>query len=230
MIFRCLQTSSTRHDLGETGLSLCLDTATGQATAWNPNPDHGIGALAVSSSTVYAGGGFTSIGGQPCNGIAAVDTDTGAATAWNPNANAPGTSASIQALAIQGPTLYVSGLFDSIGGEPRKKIAAVHTTDATATDWTPNADLSADVRALAASESTVYAGGYFESIGGQRRQNLAALDAATGAATAWNPEPFARLDIPVKALEISGSTLYVGGAFSWVAEQPQRGFAALTGQ
>ena len=42
---------------------------------------------AVSGSTVYAGGDFTSIGGQTRNYIAALDATTGAATAWNPNAS-----------------------------------------------------------------------------------------------------------------------------------------------
>jgi hypothetical protein len=42
-------------------------------------------ALAVSGSTVYAGGNFTSIGGQGRGGIAALDPTTGLATAWNPD-------------------------------------------------------------------------------------------------------------------------------------------------
>ena len=41
----------------------------------------------MSGSTVYAGGGFTSIGGQARNSIAALDATTGAATAWDPNAS-----------------------------------------------------------------------------------------------------------------------------------------------
>ena len=41
-----------------------LDTVTGAPTAWNPNPDIDLIALAVSGGTVYAGGWFTTIGGQ----------------------------------------------------------------------------------------------------------------------------------------------------------------------
>src|SRR5262249_56306105 len=39
-----------------------------------PRPDREVDALAVSGSTVYAGGFFTQIGGQPRDKIAALDT------------------------------------------------------------------------------------------------------------------------------------------------------------
>ncbi|HMD68510.1 MAG TPA: hypothetical protein VKF42_06470, partial [Chitinivibrionales bacterium] len=39
-----------------------LDATTGNATAWNPNANDGVSALAVSGSTVYVGGDFISIG------------------------------------------------------------------------------------------------------------------------------------------------------------------------
>ncbi len=85
-----------------------IDATTGAATSWNPDPN-GIGTrpaepLAVSGSTVYVGGGFTSIGGQPRNRIAALDATTGAATSWNPNANL-----GVSALVVSGSTVYVGG-------------------------------------------------------------------------------------------------------------------------
>jgi predicted small secreted protein len=39
-----------------------LDATTGEATAWNPNASSGVLSLAVSGTTVYAGGAFNSIG------------------------------------------------------------------------------------------------------------------------------------------------------------------------
>ena len=64
-----------------------LDASSGLATSWDPNADNTLSALALSGSTVYAGGEFTTIGGQARSRIAALDTNTGLATAWNPNAN-----------------------------------------------------------------------------------------------------------------------------------------------
>ena len=64
-----------------------IDATTGVATAWDPNANDYVYALAVSGGTVYAGGYFTSIGGQPRNYIAALDAASGAATDWDANAN-----------------------------------------------------------------------------------------------------------------------------------------------
>src|SRR5438128_2631663 len=54
-----------------------LDAVTGLATAWNPTATGSsnayVSALAVSGTTVYAGGAFTSIGGQPRTYMAALD-------------------------------------------------------------------------------------------------------------------------------------------------------------
>ena len=47
-----------------------LDAMTGQPSAWNPDANSGVYTLAVSGGTVYAGGEFTSIGGQARSGIA----------------------------------------------------------------------------------------------------------------------------------------------------------------
>ena len=108
----------------------------GLATAWNPNANGTVYALAVSGSTVYAGGDFTSIGGQARNRIAALDATTGLATAWNPNAN----SYRVDALAVSGSTVYAGGYFTSIGGQARNRIAALDAATGLATAWNPNAN------------------------------------------------------------------------------------------
>ena len=149
-----------------------LDATSGLATAWNPNAGGSypyVCALAVSGSTVYVGGEFTSIGGQSRLGIAALDATSGLATAWNPNA--AGTNLYVTALAVSGSTVYVGGELTSIGGQPRNHIAALDATSGVATSWNPNAD--GLVNALAVSRWSVYAGGDFHSIGGQARQGLA---------------------------------------------------------
>ena len=213
-----------------------MDASTGRATAWNPDASLGadvefgadVYALAVSGSTVYAGGRFSSIGGRARNNIAALDASTGEATVWNPSAGG-----SVYRLAVSGSTVYAGGNFSSIGGVVRNNIAALDANTGRATTWNPNA--SAVVSTLALSGSTVFAGGYFTSIGGQPRNQIAALDAQTGSATAWDANanlPSFCLekcppDFGVLALAVSGPTVYAGGYFTSIGGQPRNQIAAL---
>jgi hypothetical protein len=208
-------------------------------TDWNPNVggiphQTGVSALAASGSTIYAGGNFPSIGGQPRHNLAALDPTTGAATDWNPNPD----GAQIETLAVSGQTVYAGGAFQSIGGQRRHAIAALDAATGSASDWNPNPMGGAylgTVRTLAVRGSTVYAGGNFASIGGQPRHNLAALDATTGAATDWNPDPTGATLVQQNGillgqtdqLAISGSTVYVAGDFTTIGGQPRNNLAAI---
>jgi hypothetical protein len=118
-----------------------LDAGTGLATAWNPGasgPSYPyVHSLAVSGSTVYAGGGFTSIGGQNRARIAALDAGTGLATAWNPGANGE-----VRSLAMSGSAVCAGGYFNRIGGQYRPWFAVLRDSDGIAPAvqvLTPNA-------------------------------------------------------------------------------------------
>jgi trimeric autotransporter adhesin len=203
-------------------LIAALNTADGTATSFNPNAnafdpfEKGVYSLAVSGSLVYAGGWFTSIGGQERNYIAALNPADGSATSFNPNANAY-----VHALALSGSTLYAGGSFTSIGGKARDNIATFNAADGTVTTFNPG--LTGYVRALALSGSTLYVGGGFTLIGGQSRSNLAAINTLNGTTTSFNP---AANDY-VLALARSDATLYVGGQFTIIGGQPRLRIAAL---
>jgi len=166
---------------------------------------------------VYAGGYFTSIGGQGRNYVAALDAATGLATPWNPDA-----SNWVHALAVSGSTVYAGGNFYSIGGQARNYIAALDAVTGAATTWNSNPDWP--VYALSVSGTMVYAGGGFSTIGGQARRGLAALDATAGQATAWNPY----VNSSVIALAVSGSTVYAGGYFTSIGGLAQSGIAQFS--
>ncbi|NTU70524.1 MAG: cadherin-like domain-containing protein [Coriobacteriia bacterium] len=213
--------------------------STGTATAWNPNANASVYTLAVDGSTVYAGGGFRTIGGAARNYIAALDNSTGAATAWDPNASGPGgefeSRCQVNALAVDGSTVYAGGNFSTIGGAARNYIAALDNSTGAATAWDPNAsgpvaefpfESRSAVCAIAVDGSTVYAAGEFTNIGGVARNNLAALDASvgsTGTATAWNPGAGGA----VRVLAVDGSTVYAGGDFTTIGSVARNNLAAL---
>ena len=173
-------------------------------------------AVVAGGVTVYAGGEFTSIGGETRNAIAALDASTGLASAGDPDDDNP-----VSALAATGDTVYVAGDFTKIGGQARNYVAALDAGTGQATGWNPDADKW--VYALDLSGDTVYVGGWFSNIDGQLRSRIAALDAATGKATAWSP----KANSPVYALVRSGGTVYAGGEFTKIGGQERNRIAAL---
>jgi hypothetical protein len=216
-----------------------VDTS-GSLTAWSPEATaagQAFGdALAVSASAVYVGGGFTAVGGQPRNAVAAVDPVTAAPTSWNPEASA---GRFVKALALSGSTVYVAGTFTQIGGQGRNGLAGLDATTAAASSWNPNPNATVfpngfpfggEVDTVAAAGLQVLAGGSFTSVGGVARNNLAAVDLVTGKATAWNPNVtpiFSLINVPISAISAAGGAVYVGGSFSSVGGQARTDLAAL---
>ena len=161
---------------------------------------------------MYAGGAFTTIGGAPRNGIAALDQNQGDATSWNPNVTRPG----LLARRLR---------HDRLRRRPAQQGERHHragTTPPPSTRPTGNATsfgtvVGGTVWAVGASGANVGIGGEFRTAGAGGatagpvpRSNLAAIDLTTGKATDWNPGA----NDTVWALEVSGTTLYAGGAFT----------------
>ncbi|KXK55283.1 MAG: transmembrane protein, partial [Chlorobi bacterium OLB7] len=126
-------------------------TTTGQLLPWNPSlPNYtrlfmNITAYLVPPRFLGASEGgvlmtISGIGtiGQPLtarSGIAEVDLRTGALSPWDPGFRSRMQSdpfyvpyTHIHVLALQGSTLYVGGVFDSVGGVPRSRLCAFDAT------------------------------------------------------------------------------------------------------
>ena len=202
---------------------------------WNPNTDGEVNALAIKGSTIYVGGGFWGVGGGGFtkigetgrNNLAAIGTD-GTLQSWN-----PGIVGSVYNIVIKGSTIYIGGDFYIVGNFSEGNLAAIGT-DGTFLDWNPG--FGASVWALATKGSTIYVGGNFTEVGGIERNLLAAIG-TEGTIKNWNPNINSDLyyghgyDYPppyINTIAISGSTIYVGGWFASVGNEPRSNFASFS--
>ena len=186
-------------------------------------PCASIVGLAVSGSTVYAGGSFDTIGGQLRNNLAGLNAADGTATAFDPSP-----AQNILSLAAAGSIVYAGGGFTSIGGQPRNYIAALNAADGSATAFNPNPNGTPN--AIGVSGSAVYFGGQFSSLGGVARNSLAAINAADGTPTSWDAhgEGMNGNYALVNALAVSESAVFVGGTFATIGGQARTNAAAVT--
>jgi hypothetical protein len=208
-------------------LSPCPET---RAQTLAPLPDLGlmdvrggsVEAIAVQADgKVVIGGDFTLVNGVRRDNIARLNADGTLDTGWNPDADL-----NVRALAVAGNTVYAAGYFGRIGGQARRFLAALDGTTGAATAWDPNPDQG--VNTIVVAGSLVYVGGNFGTIGGQTRKKIAALDAATGNATAWDPNATLGLsNTTVYTIAVLGSTVYVGGSFTFIGGQARSKLAAL---
>src|SRR5207244_13101282 len=79
----------------------------------------GVGALAVSGTTLCAGGEFTTAGGSAANNIAKWDGNS-----WS--ALGSGMDEFVSALAVSGSDLYAVGAFTTAGGKVSRYIARAY--------------------------------------------------------------------------------------------------------
>ncbi len=180
-----------------------FSVTTGEPTIWNPGlhddafGSAAVNALAVVGSTVYLGGQFHTVDGQPRSRLAAVTATTGALVPWNPQPNA-----AVNALAPGPGTIYAGGDFTG-AGPPIANIAAIarlHPDGSLDADWHPNPDGS--VSSIVFAGTTLYLGGYFTLNG--THPGLVAASTATGALLDWSQA----LGDPVEGLAAADGKLF----------------------
>jgi hypothetical protein len=219
---------------GESRSSIAELTTSGSGAAdptWNPDPDRplmvpaGVYAMALSGTSLFVGGEFTSIGGQSRRGLAELST-AGTGTAdptWDPaGAGAPG----VDTLVVAGDELYVGGSFNQLGGVDQANLVRVSTTGSGAADasWDPN--VNGIVNALAVAGSSIYAGGQFTSAGALNvhRSTLVRLAPDGGLDQAWTPVVSGN----VEQVAVSHGELYVAGEFEQAGGLARDGIARIS--
>ncbi|MGD8322717.1 MAG: hypothetical protein PVJ02_19865, partial [Gemmatimonadota bacterium] len=190
--------------------------ADGRVSQWNPGANDYVRVIVVVGPTIYVGGAFSTVGGQPRARAAALDAVTGAVLPWNPNVQGNGTAwPGVHAMVVDGDSVFLGGDFTHVGGFPWPNLAKVSATGAGALDatWNPAGTTPPTVYSLVVSGTRLFVGGSFTSIGGQARNRLASMSTlGSGSVDSWDPSP----DGSVFDMELSGGSVYVGGFFSTI--------------
>jgi len=182
----------------------------GILTSWAPAVDAGVTAFAWNGQSIYMGGNFARVIGEDGSGgararAAAVDT-SGSVTSW-----APAPSGQVVDLLVSGPSVYMAGFFNTVGGVARTGVAKVDATTG-AVDAGFDANLNNPAEHLAVANGRLYMAGRFSTAGGQARPNFAAVDATTGAVDPWN------VGTPNRsygtAIATMGNRVFLGGDFT----------------
>src|SRR6266498_1352539 len=174
-------------------------------------------AIARAGDRVYIGGSFTSVGGQPRGGLAALDAATGQLVAsWRADV----TGGPVEALAASpdGGTLYVGGDFHNIGGRAQRTIAALDPASAADSGWHPQATCPG--LGLTVASGTVHLACGGASAGGGNA--VLAYSASTGARR-WS----AGGDGDVHAVAVLDGVAYTGGHFTTIAGASRKKAAAF---
>jgi uncharacterized delta-60 repeat protein len=160
-----------------------LDPATGLADSFNPGAGTSVFTMAVQADAkILVGGSFTgtiSLGGQSRSRIGRLNPTTGLADSFDPNAND-----FVNTIALQADGgILVGGAFNganSIGGQPRNRIARLDPAPGMADALDPNGNGAVESIALE-PDGKILAGGLFTTIGGQTRNYFARLSDDTAA-------------------------------------------------
>jgi len=191
-----------------------LDTGFTQA----PGMDDQVSALAASGSSLYVGGDFNSYRGQPARHLAKLDLATGNLDTTFTQATGPGNS--VYSLVVSGSSLYLGGMFSTYRGANAQRLAKVDlTTGNLDTTFTQATGMNSIVFSVTASDSSLYVGGWFSTYRGQPAPYLAKVDLTTGNLDTTFTQ-VTGLDAGPLVLLVSGSSLYLGGAFSTYRGDP----------
>jgi uncharacterized repeat protein (TIGR01451 family) len=143
-----------------------------------------------------------------------------------------GTNGKVDVVLRVGSTIYLGGTFTelddtaSTATAPASNLAGIDATTGQPTGFAPTVD--AEVFALAASPdgSRLYVGGNFNTVNGKTQKKIAVFNTATGALITWKPAAGWPNNV-IRAIAVSPSTLYIGGAFTKIGQNTVSRIAEL---
>jgi len=199
-----------------------IDIDSGQAIrAWNPQVSGGeafVYSIDKRGDSVFVGGNFSAVNGQPRRNLAELDADNGSLRPFSPQVG--DTSSSVRALKAGDGKLYIGGVFGNVNGESQGNLAAFDlSTRSLDNEWTPRTDGVVQAFELAADGQTLFAAGGFYNVKSSNdgdfvpRRTVARFSLDSGDIQPWYiPERFLSPESPQTswALEATQNRLYVG--------------------
>ena len=194
--------------------------------------DNDVRALAVIGNAIYIGGVFTFAGNVAANNVAKFDTTTNTWSALS-QGNGNGVNGNfVDKLAVSGNSLFVGGGFTvanqgGTGATPAIPANNVAKFDTTTNTWSALSQgngngVNNTVRALAVSGNSLFVGGFFTTAnqggtGGTPAivaNRVARFDITTNTWSALSQGNGNGVSSAVRALAVSGNSLFVGGFFT----------------
>ena len=193
-----------------------VNASTSAFTSWAPDGAGFVRAIGAAGSDVVAGGPFETYGGVPRRDLAAIDLSTGMPTAFHaPISEQFAGLSSVDAVAVGDGAVWAAGGFSTTGPPALNGLAAFDPASGDQTTFDKQVTGGGVVRSLAASGPLVYIGGNFNNIGGAQRRGIALIRHVPG--DQGSVERFdADVTGDVRALALSGDTLYAAGVFNTV--------------
>lgn len=212
--------------------SAAIDLAGGSVDGrWTAGTNSTVSAMAVSESGVFLGGNFTTVRQQPRMRLAKVDGVTGALDPdWTPSADhTNSTYGSVRALEFSedNSRLYAGGYFRSISGQQTGNLVALDPITGAVDGGFRPGDANG-ILCLAVSGDQVFVGTV------DHLEGIEAFNAQTGFRNwylGYGDHSPGTGD--VQAMTVRGGTLYAGGHFDKMHDQPSHRLVAVdtvTGQ
>ncbi len=195
-----------------------IDLNTGLPTDWDPGINERIWQMEVYGSTMFVNT-LPEPGFSNERSFWAIDIPTGNVI---PDMNLDIDDSSISIKVID-DSLFVSGIFSTVNGQPRTNFAEFDLTDFTLTDYNPQPDR--DISSYVEENGIVCIAGAFTEIDSKTRTGLAAFDKNTRELTDWNPS-LPRYLGPRQMVKKNGN-LYIGGDFQTVNSLERNGLASF---